>query len=545
MLTTTMLQTLPAARSTSRRPGWEIIAVALAAAIAHLPLLIRHAAWLWQRPHYQFFPFVMIGAALLAYTRMRIPLVWRPGSAVIVTIGLSISWLLLASADFLFSPWLSCISFMILLLTIAYAIGGRELCRQALPAWILLWLLVPPPMDLDQLLMFKLQNLTSLWSCSVLDAFGVYHVRNGNVIDVDGRKLMVEQACSGINSLYSMLACTLFWIFLAKRGWVHGTLLLASAVGWVISANIARVIGVVLIETHWGINVSTGFRHEAFGAFMFAVAVGLLYCTDNFFSFLIRSAPVIPGGARPTQASTSFAAIFESPTKGMRRVALALIPAYLLLAVGYWAIDKQRLVVGLEEARLPAPEKGLLPPRIGSWEQTDFATQNREANSYYGERSCTWSYSRARREAIVSLDYPFPSWHDLTWCYSGNGWAIDSQDVRNDLGIPGGCLQVRMSQANHRQAHLLFCEFDSNGQPLAARPGGTGVSLFRHQRTMDQIRNRLGFQKETTVDPNGPIYQLQVFLECYDKLSNEDELAHVELFIRAEVSFRDFFAAQK
>ena len=33
--------------------------------LAHLPLLVQHATHMWNRPHYQFFPLVPIGAVVL------------------------------------------------------------------------------------------------------------------------------------------------------------------------------------------------------------------------------------------------------------------------------------------------------------------------------------------------------------------------------------------------------------------------------------------------------------------------------------------------
>jgi exosortase len=538
MLSTPTLQAIPVPVSASRRLGWEIVAAAVAAAIAYLPLLARHVAWLWQRPHYQFFPLVLVGAGVLAYLRMRNTTARRTGSAAVTAIALSAAWLLLAIADFLVSPWLGCISCMILLITLIYAVGGRDLCRQALPAWAFLWLVVPPPMDLDRLLMFKLQNLTTGWSSAILDLFGVFHVRFGNVIEVDGRKMMVEQACSGINSLYSLLACTLFMVFLTRRGWVHGILLVAAAIVWVLSANVARVTGVVLIESRWGVNVSTGWRHETFGVIVFAVAVGLLLCTEQFFSFLSRSSPKTLESP-PSPPNTPVTSVFEEPASvGNRRVMAAVIPAYLLLAIGYWIADKPSFDTERAGGQLPTPDKDRLPKKIGSWELTESATQTREASSFYGEHSAIWVYSRTRHTAVVSLDFPFPSWHDLTWCYAGKGWQIDSQTVRNDLEVPGGFLEVRLSQPTYRHGYLVFCEFDRHGQPFTARPGGTEASLFRHQTTLQRIRNRLGFDSEPGIEPSGPVYQLQVFWEGYDKLSNEDEAAVVDLFVRAGATLR-------
>ena len=539
MLTTPALQTIPVSPTSSRRPGWEVAALASVAVLAHLPFLAQHAAWLWQRPHYQFFPLVLVGAGVLAVTRIRTSSTWQPGSTVVAVMGLTVACLLLAAADILASPWLGCVAFLSFLPTLAYAVGGKELCRQAFPAWVLLWLMIPLPFDLDRALMFKLQNLTTEWSSALLDVFGVFHVRAGNVIEVDGKKLMVEEACSGVNSLYSLLSCTLFLVLLTKRGWGRGSLLIVAAIAWVLVANVSRVTGVVLLETRLGVNVSTGWRHELFGILLFAFAVGLLFSTDQFFSFLSRSTTQSFGdrSAAPRLESTSGTHLPLS--QGIHRLAMLGIPTYLILLIAGWATQKPALEVDLASSKLSVPERDRLPKEIGLWKQMDFAVQTREAHSFYGEQSSIWNYSTTRQNAVVSLDYPFPSWHDLTWCYTSKGWQIGAQSVRTDLGVEGGLLEVRMTQPTHRHGYLLFREFDSRGEPLQARPGGIEASFFRHQSAFLRFRSWLGLNPEPHTDPIGPIYQFQVFWEGYDRLSPEEEAVLAELFVRSGAKLQE------
>src|SRR5436853_413288 len=80
------------------------------------------------------------------------------------------------------------------------------------PAWFFLWLLIPPPLNLDQRLVTRLQTFTARQSSRLLDQLGVLHVMQGNVVVIPHKHLLVEEACSGINSLFSMLACTLFFV---------------------------------------------------------------------------------------------------------------------------------------------------------------------------------------------------------------------------------------------------------------------------------------------------------------------------------------------
>src|SRR5690349_9215901 len=94
------------------------------AVVAHSPFLAAHADWLWARPHYQFFPLVLLGAGVLAYARLRGLAIWRPGAAAVAAAGLVAAWLLLAAAEAIGSPWLGCLSLMALLPSLLYATGG-------------------------------------------------------------------------------------------------------------------------------------------------------------------------------------------------------------------------------------------------------------------------------------------------------------------------------------------------------------------------------------------------------------------------------------
>jgi hypothetical protein len=113
------------------------------------------------------------------------------------------------------------------------------------------------------------------------------------------------------------------------------------------------------------------------------------------------------------------------------------------------------------------------------------------------------------------------------------------------LGVPGGFLEVRMTQPIHRHGYLLFGEFDRNGQPLLARPGGMEASFFRHQAALQRVRSWFGFDRTPIADPAGPVHQLQLFWEGSDRPTAEDEAALIKLFTRAGEVLRESCAGQR
>ena len=260
------------------RPEWRPFWVA---GLAYLPMLALHARELWRNPHYQFFPTVLLGAGALAVPACRrlgpLELGDRRWSALLL--GLALGLLGLACA--VFSPWLGAVAGLAMLLALAYELGGRRLLGAVLPAWFFLWLAIPPPFQLDLDLIDGLQVLMADGGDRLLDLLGVFHVMEGNVVAVPGRQLMVEQACSGIHSLYAVLTCALFFVIRTRRPPARSALLLLAAVGWVLAGNVVRVTTVAGLFTTWGIDWSTGWRHESLGLLVFALVIGLTYSTDQ------------------------------------------------------------------------------------------------------------------------------------------------------------------------------------------------------------------------------------------------------------------------
>src|SRR5205823_1055042 len=134
-----------------------------------------------------------------------------------------------------------------------------------LPAMILLSVAIPPPFELDRTLILGLQTLTAHWGSQVLDLMDVYHVLAGHVVEISGRQFMVEEACSGINSLFSVLGFTLFFVFITRRHPVHIVLLAVAAMGWVLVANVLRVFTITYFGAVYDVDLTSGWKIEFLG----------------------------------------------------------------------------------------------------------------------------------------------------------------------------------------------------------------------------------------------------------------------------------------
>ena len=107
-------------------------------------------------------------------------------------------------------------------------------------------------------------------------------------LSLDGRErgagrrpeLLVDQACSGIYSLFTLLIGTAFYVLWNRTTPVRAAVLAIASVFWVLFGNVVRIVLVVLLSTRWGIDAATGWKHETLGLIMFLVMLGMVVSTE-------------------------------------------------------------------------------------------------------------------------------------------------------------------------------------------------------------------------------------------------------------------------
>jgi exosortase len=518
---------------------WSVGALGILLILAHLPFLLFEIGALWYRPHYQFAPVFLLGVGLLAVLRLRRVEYVMPGLVGKSAALFALAWLLLAAAVFLNSSWLGTVSFLASLAAVSYWLGGWQLFRQLFPAWALLWLVVPPPFGLDGELILALQSFTSQRSSELLDLLGIPHIMAGHVVEIGGRRLMVEEACSGINSFFSILAFTALYVLLVRRPLVPALILIGSALCWVIAINVARVTGVVWAYASWNLDLTSGWRHQAVGLVMFGVGLALIWSTDQLLLFLTLSRPT----ARPAK-SMGRAGADETPAEGVvcatkRRLSVwPLVAGYGLLLACYLGLYGQALAGrAVDGKRVIFPEqvaRETLPAQLADWQQAGFAEEHRNEGSAFGEFSKVWIYKLGTRSAILSLDYPFPGWHDLTRCYLGQGWTIEQEIVHDSAKEKGmeGYVEMGLSRSNGRSSRVLYAQLDQTGRVLQPRQGGAHLSLHRYENILRKWWPGADAGR-AEADPPGPIFQLQLVVETFTPLTSAEKAQAETLFLQA------------
>jgi len=437
-----------------------------------------------------------------------------------------------------------------LLLALCYCLGGGPLVRQLLPAWAVLWLLVPLPMGFDARLVTALQPLVTRVSSRVLDLLGVWHIPSGNVLVVEGRHILVEEACSGIQSLFSLVTCASLYALWARRPLVPSLLLLIAAVFASILANVSRVVASAYLTVAWNVNVEDGWRHEAIGLLAFVVCLALLWSWDHFLWFFWHPTPtprsqITPAPAEGSVRSGGSLAEWAAWLDGRMQTRSLLIMFGLLGCLQLLMVAPvERVQITIPDARTArAFDAESLPAVVATWQRREFTSRERTGKTE-GRYSSSWTYDSPSGVATVSLDTPFAGWHPLEVCYQNLGWSLVQTDVRHasttsDSDEP--FVVVHFRKPLERYAYLYYSVHGERGLSLSPPPPRQRQSKMPSGwvRLCDRLGGRSpASEDENAAAPADRYEQEQLFVETSIRLPPA-ELAELQaLFFQTRARLR-------
>jgi exosortase len=159
--------------------------------------------------------------------------------------------------------------------------GVRALARNWFPLLYLAFAIPPPSFVIDRLTA-PLKRFAALVSTQVLAWAGLPVSRQGVTITVAQYQLLVEDACSGMNSLLGLSAISLLYIYLVRRASLAYALTLTCLVIPIaVAANIVRIILLILITYGFGDEVGQSFIHYTAGLVLFGTALLLVFALDR------------------------------------------------------------------------------------------------------------------------------------------------------------------------------------------------------------------------------------------------------------------------
>ena len=171
--------------------------------------------------------------------------------------------------------WVSRMSFLVSLVGCIALIYGWKMIRETIYPLCTLLLMIAPPTFLLARLTLSLQLVASRLGELWLEMFGYSVFREGNVLEMVGIKLSVEEACSGIRSLVAILFMAVLYNYFFVKGNVMRSLILILCVPIAIVGNAARIVATG-IAGQYDQSLVGGAAHETMG--YISVAVAALGC---------------------------------------------------------------------------------------------------------------------------------------------------------------------------------------------------------------------------------------------------------------------------
>lgn len=235
------------------------------------------------------------GIWLIARRIPDIRAIGQPGSlgvALAITVPAVLLYIFGRAFDFIS---IEVAAMLLLLIATAYLFFGRKTLTLLWFPIFYLGFIIPIPGWFLDVVTQPLKALVSQVVTGALGNLGYPIARVGVTIYVAQYQLLVEDACAGLNSLISLTAIGLFYVYiLHNTNWRYSALLLALVIPIAIAANCIRVAALVLITYYYGDAAAQGFLHNFAGMVTFTSALLFIFLVDG----LLRPVRVaLEGGA--------------------------------------------------------------------------------------------------------------------------------------------------------------------------------------------------------------------------------------------------------
>lgn len=268
------------------KPSQMFLTLSLLAVSA--PAVYLLADQTWSRDFGAYGPIVLVTAAWLLMRQlpeMRASAV--PGklwlTLVLLLVG-AVCYIVGAAFDFITFETLGVYLFLVAYLYSTF--GLRVLAKNWFPLLYLAFI-IPPPNSVLADVTSPLKEFVSYAATHILGAFGLSVAQEGVTIYVSQYQLLVEDACSGMNSLVGLSAVALLYVYLSRGSNFGYSLMLSMfVVPIAVAANIVRIMILILLTNYAGNEVAQSYLHFLAGLILFVTSLGLIFFIDRGFGAL-------------------------------------------------------------------------------------------------------------------------------------------------------------------------------------------------------------------------------------------------------------------
>jgi exosortase len=247
--------------------------------------------------------------------------------------------------------------------SVPYALWGRQVGRLLrLPAAYLLFI-IPLASYLD-FFTIHLRILASTLSVALLNGFGLHVIQSGTALisRLAGAEFNVDVAdpCSGIRSLFAMMALSAAYAYFSQRTPLQKWALFACSIPLAVVGNVLRILSICVVARFFGQEVATGFYHDYSGYVVFLVGVTLMVECGRWLAKLDKRVP--QWGFLPVWLRSGCEGVEVGGGRGQTpTAAYAVVLLTLLLPVGLVELKRGMSAPVFDSVEFVADD---LPPQI-------------------------------------------------------------------------------------------------------------------------------------------------------------------------------------
>ena len=257
--------------------------------VLYIPTFYDLATSLWQEDDYAHGPIILAVSAWLLWRQRSVFLTASASPAPVSGFALLVFGLLVyVLGRSMGASSLEVGALMPILAGALLAMRGWPALRASWFPLVFVAFTVPLPGFFVDALTGPLKQQVSRVAEQFLHFVGYPIARDGVMLTIGQYQLLVADACSGLNSMFSLSALGVLYLHLVRHpSWLHNGLILASLVPVAFCANILRVIALVLITYHFGDAAGQGFLHGFSGIALFIIALIMILALDTVLARII------------------------------------------------------------------------------------------------------------------------------------------------------------------------------------------------------------------------------------------------------------------
>ena len=168
------------------------------------------------------------------------------------------------------------VSFVLALIGLVLLLWGRHVFKVLAFPLFFLFLMVPLPQSLVNVVALPLQLIAADWAVNLLYHLHIPALREGNIIHLPETTLFVAEACSGLRSLMALVTLGVVFAYFFRKSWGERIIIVASTIPIAILVNSLRVALTGILTYRFGEKAAEGAIHEFQGLITFGAAFILL-----------------------------------------------------------------------------------------------------------------------------------------------------------------------------------------------------------------------------------------------------------------------------